>query len=353
MDGNLTASDVALLTGNNRNDGMFGGDGAWWLIVLFLFAFCGWGNNGWGNNGNGGGYVATAATQADIQRGFDNSAVISKLDGINSGLCDGFYAMNNGMLTGFNGINTNIMQTGFGIQQAINADTVANMQNANALQAQLANCCCETREAIQGVNYNMAQNTCALQNTMNNNTRDIIDSQNAGTRAILDYLCNEKISNLQAENNDLRRAASQDRQSALLTTAMASQTVAANGNVVFSNTAVKGSNCIQHREGSGIITLRGFTNQCKARFFVDFSGNIAIPTGGTVGAISLAIAISGEPILSSQMISTPAAVDQYNNVSSGIYIDVPRGCCVNIAVENTSDQAISVANANIVVTREA
>ena len=98
MDGNLTASDVALLTGNNRNDGMFGGDGAWWLIVLFLFVFCGWGNNGWGNNGNGGGYAATAATQADIQRGFDNSAVISKLDGINSGLCDGFYAMNNGML---------------------------------------------------------------------------------------------------------------------------------------------------------------------------------------------------------------------------------------------------------------
>ena len=76
MDGNLTASDVALLTGNNRNDGMFGGDGAWWLIVLFLFVFCGWGNNGWGNNGNGGGYVATAATQADIQRGFDNSTYL-------------------------------------------------------------------------------------------------------------------------------------------------------------------------------------------------------------------------------------------------------------------------------------
>lgn len=224
MDGNLTASDVALLTGNNRNDGMFGGDGSWWIIVLFIFAFFGWGNNGWGNNGNGGGYAATAATQADIQRGFDNSAVISKLDGINNGICDGFYAVNNGMLTGFNGINTNIMQTGFGIQQAINADTVANMQNTNALQAQLANCCCETREAIQGINYNMAQNTCALQNTMNSNTRDIIDNQNANARAVLDYLCNEKISNLQAENNDLRRAASQDRQSALLTTAMASQT---------------------------------------------------------------------------------------------------------------------------------
>ena len=191
-----------------------------------FFAFGGWGNNGFGGfcGNNGGGYVATAATQADIQRGFDNSAVISKLDGISNGLCDGFYAMNNSMLTGFNGINTNIMQTGYGIQQAINADTVANMQNTNALQSQLANCCCETREAIQGVNYNMATNTCALQNTMNTNTRDIIESQNAGTRAILDYLCNEKISSLQAENNDLRRAASQDRQSALLTTQMAAQT---------------------------------------------------------------------------------------------------------------------------------
>ena len=132
--------------------------------------------------------------------------------------------MNNSMLTGFNGINTNIMQTGYGIQQAINADTVANMQNTNALQSQLANCCCETREAIQGVNYNMATNTCALQNTMNNNTRDIIDSQNAGTRAILDFLTNDKIATLQAENNDLRRAASQDRQNALLTTTMAAQT---------------------------------------------------------------------------------------------------------------------------------
>lgn len=157
---------------------------------------------------------------SEIQRGFDNQAVVSKLDGITNGICDGFYAVQNGM----NGINTNILQTGFGIQQAVNADTVANMQNTNALQSQLANCCCETREAIQGVNYNMAQNTCALQNTMNSNTRDIIDSQNAGTRAILDYLCNEKISSLQAENSDLRRAASQDRQSALLTTQMAAQT---------------------------------------------------------------------------------------------------------------------------------
>lgn len=215
----VSLADIAAVTGNNRdNDGMWG-NGAWWIVILLIFGWGGFGNNGWGGNGAGNGY-----TDAAIQRGFDNQAVISKLDGITNGLCDGFYAVNNSMLTGFNGINTNIMQTGYGIQQAINADTIANMQNTNALQAQLANCCCETREAIQGVNYNMATNTCALQTAMNSNTRDIIDSQNAGFRSILDYLCQDKIATLTAENNDLRRAASQDRQNALLTTAMTAQT---------------------------------------------------------------------------------------------------------------------------------
>lgn len=208
---------VANLDGNNNGNNWNDGSWLWFLIVVFAI-FGGWGNGFGGFGGTNGG------VGSEIQRGFDNSAVISKLDGISNGLCDGFYAMNNSMLTGFNGINTNIMQTGYGIQQAVNADTVANMQNTNALQSQLANCCCETREAIQGVNYNMATNTCALQNTMNNNTRDIIDSQNAGFRSILDYLCQDKIATLTAENNDLRRAASQDRQNALLTTTMAAQT---------------------------------------------------------------------------------------------------------------------------------
>ena len=226
FNGNASPSlaDIAAVTGNGRNnDGMWGGDG-WWAIIIFamIFGWGGFGGNGWGGNG-GMGATASAYTDSAIQRGFDTQAIIGKLDGITNGLCDGFYAVNNSMLTGFNGINTNVMQTGFGIQQAINADMVASMQNTNALQSQLANCCCETREAIQGVNYNMAQNTCALQNTMNSNTRDIIDSQQAGTRAILDYLCQEKISSLQSENNDLRIAASQDRQSALLTTAMSAQ----------------------------------------------------------------------------------------------------------------------------------
>ncbi len=208
---------VANLDGNNGNNW---NDGSWlWFLIVVFAIFGGWGNGfgGFGGGTNGG-------VGSEIQRGFDNQAVISKLDGISNGLCDGFYAMNNSMLTGFNGINTNIMQTGYGIQQAVNADTVANMQNTNALQSQLANCCCETREAIQGVNYNMATQANALQNTMCNNTRDIIDSQQAGFRSILDYLCQDKIATLTAENNDLRRAASQDRQNALLTSTMAAQT---------------------------------------------------------------------------------------------------------------------------------
>lgn len=204
-------------SGNDRNNGFFGGDGFWGIIILAMIF--GWGNGGWGGGwgGNGGGYVASAATQADIQRGFDNSAVISKLDGINSGLCDGFYAVNTGLLQGFNGVNTAMLQ-GF------NAQTIAQMQGVNALQAQLAQCCCDNRAAVADLKYTMATDTCSVTNAINGAARDIIDSNNAGTRAILDYLCQDKIASLQAENNDLRRAASQDRQNALLTTAMANQT---------------------------------------------------------------------------------------------------------------------------------
>lgn len=207
---------VANLDGNNGNNW---NDGSWlWFLIVVFAIFGGWGNGFGGFGGTNGG------VGSEIQRGFDNSAVISKLDGISNGLCDGFYAMNNSMLAGFNGINTNIMQTGYGIQQAVNADTVANMQNTNALQSQLANCCCETREAIQGINYNLATNTCALQNTMNSNTRDIIDSQQAGTRAILDYLCTKENADLRDKVQKLELSASQDRQNALLTTAMTAQT---------------------------------------------------------------------------------------------------------------------------------
>ena len=136
-------------------------------------------------------------------------------------------------------------------------------------------------------------------------------------------------------------------------TANAIQTVEANSNVLLTDTVVPGSCSVLHREGSGLVTLRGLTNQCRARFRVSFGGNIALPTGGTVGPISLAIAINGEPVATTTMISTPAAVEEFNNVFSAIFIDVPRDCCSQISVRNTSDQAVDIQNANLIVERVA
>ena len=136
-------------------------------------------------------------------------------------------------------------------------------------------------------------------------------------------------------------------------TATALQTVAANQNVLFTETPVCGNNSIVHREGSGIITLRGITSQCRARFKVTFGGNITIPSGGTVGPISITIAINGEPVSSTSMIVTPAAVGQFFNVARSIYINVPSGCCSQVSIRNTSTQAINVQNANLVVERVA
>jgi len=136
-------------------------------------------------------------------------------------------------------------------------------------------------------------------------------------------------------------------------TANAIQTVAVNQDILFTDDPVRGNNSIMHREGSGLVTLRGITCQCKARFRIFFGANIAVPEGGTAGAISVSIAISGEAIPTSSMIVTPAAVDEYFNVSASIFIDVPAGCCTNISVKNISDQAINVQNANIIVERVA
>ena len=211
----VSLADIAAVTGNNRNnDGMWG-DGAWWIVILLIFGWGGFGGNGWGGNGAGNGY-----TDAAIQRGFDNQAVVSKLDGINNGICSLGYDQ----LAQMNGINTNILQTGFGIQQAINADTVSGMQNTNAIQstltnmeAQNASCCCETQRQIErgfaDTNYNMATQACQTRQAIADSTRQVID-----------FLTQDKIATLTAENNDLRRAASQDRQNALLTTAMTAQT---------------------------------------------------------------------------------------------------------------------------------
>lgn len=136
-------------------------------------------------------------------------------------------------------------------------------------------------------------------------------------------------------------------------TANAVQTVNQNLNVLFTDTPVPGNCSIVHRDGSGLVTLRGVTGQCRARFKVTFGANVAVPTGETVGPVSLAIAIDGEPIATTTMIATPAAVEEYFNVFSAIYLDIPRNCCSTISVQNVSDIPVLVQNANLIIERVA
>lgn len=140
------------------------------------------------------------------------------------------------------------------------------------------------------------------------------------------------------------------------------QAVQPNQPVLLNSSIPCNKGYVYHREGSGLLTLRGIVNNpssCFARYQVTFNGNIAVPTDGTVGEIAIALAINGEPIQTSKAIVTPAAVDQYFNVTSTAIITVPRGCCFNVSVENVSvgataadtPTAINVQNANLVVTR--
>ena len=135
--------------------------------------------------------------------------------------------------------------------------------------------------------------------------------------------------------------------------AVATQTVAENQNVLFTDSITCGNCSITQRDGSGLVTLRGNTNQCRARYKVSFGGNIAIPTGGTVEAISLALAIDGEALGSSTMIVTPAAVEEYFNVFGAMFVDVPKGCCLTASIQNVSTQPILVQNANLIIERVA
>lgn len=211
--GNMPSlADIAAVTDNNRNnnnDGMFGG-GQWWIIVIILVlfgAFNGNGFGGWGNGygNNGGGATVVYDTGAGMQRGFDTSQIITKLDGINSGICSLGYDQ----LAQMNGINTNVMQTGFGIQQAINADTVANMQNTNALMRQADNCCCENRAAIAQVRYDMATESCTTNTNIHQTGDAIIQNQNQNfqmlNNTIKDGFCNLEKQQLLRDNADLRQ----------------------------------------------------------------------------------------------------------------------------------------------------
>ena len=190
---------------NNYGGGMgMWGDNWIWIIVLFLF---GWGRNGFGNNGNGSGgvmdgYILTSDF-ANIER---------KLDGVNNGICDGFYAMNTGMLNGFAGV-TQAVTSGFSQAELARCNQqAALMQQLNAMQMQSQECCCENRAAIAQVRYDMATQACDTRNTVQNATRDIIDNQNQNSRAILDFLTQSKLQDLQSENQNLKLAASQAAQ---------------------------------------------------------------------------------------------------------------------------------------------
>lgn len=135
--------------------------------------------------------------------------------------------------------------------------------------------------------------------------------------------------------------------------ANAIQTVLSNQNVYFTDTVTCGNCAMVHRPGSGLITLKGNTNQSRARYKVTFSGNIAIPTGGTVEPISLALAVDGEAVPATTMIVTPAAVENYFNVFGQIFLDVSKGCCNTISVKNINTQSINVQNANLILERVA
>ena len=188
---NYSLSDIAAVTGGNGG-GMFGNNGDWgaWIILFLLFGMFGRGGFGFGG-GNGGGCGDRCATPADLTA----QGIVGKLDGITTGLADSTYALNNAITGGFRDVS-----------------------------AQLADCCCGTQRAIEGVNFNLAKGFCDLGNVINNGTRDILENNNANTRAILDFLTNDKIATLTAENQSLKFAASQSAQNAFITANQEAQT---------------------------------------------------------------------------------------------------------------------------------
>ena len=196
--------------GGYGNNGIFGNDWAW-IVILLLFGYGGRGFGGFGGFGGGfgGGCGAPCATQSDVRAAVDQQTLISKLDQQTYGLADSTYALNNTITNGFHGVDNAICNLGYNVQSGF-----------NGLSHQLAECCCDTRAAIADVKYAMATESCATRNTIQNTTRDILENANANSRAILDALNANYIRTLEQENNSLRLSASQSAQNAVLMAAM-------------------------------------------------------------------------------------------------------------------------------------
>ena len=194
---------VANIDGNGNNGAW--GDGGWlWIIVVFALLF-GWGGNGFGWGGNNGRDGYPCATQADVRAAVDQQTLISKIDQQTYGLSSTFTALNDNLNSNFRGIDNAICTLGY-----------QNQQGFNEVSHQISDCCCGVQRSIDGVNYSLATQTNAIQNAMCNNTRDIIDNQNANSRAVLDFLVNDKLATLQAENQNLKLKESQSEQNAYL-----------------------------------------------------------------------------------------------------------------------------------------
>ena len=203
---------VANIDGNCNNNG-WGNDGGWLWFIVVIFAIFGWGGNGFGWGGNNGRDVYPCATQADVRAAVDQQTLISKIDQQTYGLSSTFTALNDNLNSNFRGIDNAICTLGY-----------QNQQGFNTLGFQNQQCCCETQRLLErgfaDTNYNIATQANAIQNAMCNNTRDIIDNQNANSRAVLDFLVNDKLATLQAENQNLKLKASQAEQNTYLVNAL-------------------------------------------------------------------------------------------------------------------------------------
>ena len=202
--------------GYGSNGSMWGGDWSAWIILFLIWgAFGGgWGNGFGGSFGgaNGPGFQGYA-TRSDINEGFALNNLQSGINSIQNGICDSTYTLTNAINNGFHGVDTAVCNLGYQTQAGF-----------NALGAQLAQCCCDTQRSIDGVRYDMATQACDTRNTIQSSTRDIIDNANANSRAILDFLTQDKIATLTAENQSLKFQASQAAQNAFFTANQEAQT---------------------------------------------------------------------------------------------------------------------------------